>query len=208
MARVRPDHIYVIPPNTVMAIRGGVLRLSARVLTHGQHLPIDHFLRSLAEDSADRSISVILSGTASDETEGSRAIKASGGITFAQDEQSAKYRGMPQSAVNTGCVDFVLPPSAIAHELARGGTTPVSRSRRDRRSRNWRLLPAIKWKLCCRCCALPQGSILPTTSTPRCSGESSAGWSCTNSKELATTFVSLRISRVNSMSYTKISSSM
>jgi two-component system CheB/CheR fusion protein len=123
-AVVRPDHIYVIPPNTVMAIKGGVLRLSARVLTHGQHLPIDHFLRSLAEDSADRSISVILSGTASDGTEGSRAIKASGGITFAQDEQSAKYGGMPQSAVNTGCVDFVLPPSAIAHELARVGQHP------------------------------------------------------------------------------------
>ncbi len=121
---VRPDHIYVIPPNTVMAIKGGVLRLSARVLTHGQHLPIDHFLRSLADDSADRSISVILSGTASDGTEGSRAIKASGGITFAQDEQSAKYGGMPQSAVNTGCVDFVLPPSAIAHELARVGQHP------------------------------------------------------------------------------------
>ncbi len=60
---VRPDHIYVIPPNTVMAIKGGVLRLSARVLTHGQHLPIDHFLRSLAEESADRAISVILSGS-------------------------------------------------------------------------------------------------------------------------------------------------
>jgi two-component system, chemotaxis family, CheB/CheR fusion protein len=121
---VRPDNIYVIPPNTVMVIKGGVLRLSARLLTHGQHLPIDHFLRSLAEDSADRSISVILSGTASDGTEGSRAIKASGGITFAQDEQSAKYGGMPQSAVNTGCVDFVLPPSTIAHELARVGQHP------------------------------------------------------------------------------------
>src|SRR4029077_9625099 len=121
---VRPDHIYVIPPDKVMAIKGGVLRLSARVLTHGQHLPIDHFLRSLAEDSADRAISVILSGTASDGTEGSRAIKASGGITFAQDEQSAKYGGMPQSAVNTGCVDFVSPPGVIADELARVSKHP------------------------------------------------------------------------------------
>jgi len=121
---VRPDNIYVIPPNTVMSIKGGILRLSARVLTRGTHLPIDHFLRSLAEDSADRAISVILSGTASDGTEGSRAIKASGGITFAQDEQSAKYGGMPQSAVNTGCVDFVLPPSSIAQELARVGQHP------------------------------------------------------------------------------------
>lgn len=121
---VRPDHIYVIPPDTVMSIKDGILRLGARVLIRGQHLPIDHFLRSLAEDSADRAISVILSGTASDGTEGSRAIKAAGGITFAQDEQSAKYAGMPQSAANTGCVDFVLPPSAIAHELARVGQHP------------------------------------------------------------------------------------
>ena len=121
---VRPDHIYVIPPNTVMAIKDGILRLSARVLSRGMHLPIDHFLRSLAEDSADRAICVILSGTASDGAEGIRAIKASGGITFAQDEQSAKYDGMPQSAVNTGCVDFVLPPSAIARELARVAQHP------------------------------------------------------------------------------------
>jgi len=121
---VRPDHIYVIPPDTVMSIKGGILRLGARVLMRGQHLPIDHFLRSLAEDSADRAISVILSGTASDGTEGSRVVKAAGGITFAQDEKSARYGGMPQSAANTGCVDFVLPPSAIAHELARVGQHP------------------------------------------------------------------------------------
>src|SRR5258706_2023009 len=59
---VRPDHIYVIPPNTVMAIRDGVLQLSTRMLTHGPPLPIDHFLRSLAHDSADQAISVSLSG--------------------------------------------------------------------------------------------------------------------------------------------------
>src|SRR3979411_1054285 len=84
---VRPDHIYVIPPDKGMSIKWGILRFGARVLPHGQHLPIDRFLRSLAEDSADRAISVILSGTASDGTEGCRAIKAAGGITFAQDEK-------------------------------------------------------------------------------------------------------------------------
>src|SRR5712671_4455744 len=121
---VRPDHIYVIPPDKVMSIKSGILRLGARVLTHGQHLPIDHFFRSLAEDSADRAIGVILSGTASDGTEGCQAIKAAGGITFAQDDKSAKYGGMPQSAVNAGCVDFVLPPGVIAEELARVGKHP------------------------------------------------------------------------------------
>jgi chemotaxis response regulator CheB len=63
---VRPDTVYVIPPNTSMAMKNGILRLAARVLTRGQHMPIDHFLRSLAEDRGNRAISVILSGTASD----------------------------------------------------------------------------------------------------------------------------------------------
>src|SRR5205085_11095047 len=97
----------------------GILKLAARVLTRGQHMPIDHFLRSLAEAGGNRAIGVILSGTASDGTEGCRAIKAAGGITFAQDQDSAKYGSMPHSAVNSGCVDFILPPPAIARELIR-----------------------------------------------------------------------------------------
>jgi two-component system, chemotaxis family, CheB/CheR fusion protein len=121
---VRPDRIYVIPPNANMIIRDGALRLAPRTLTRGQYLPIDHFLRSLADDHASRAISVILSGSASDGTEGSRAIKAAGGITFAQDENSAKYASMPHSAVLAGCVDFILAPSAIADELARVGQHP------------------------------------------------------------------------------------
>lgn len=121
---VKPDHVYVIPPDTSMTIKEGVLRLAARTLTRGQHLPVDHFFSSLAEDRGNRAIGVILSGTASDGTEGARAIKAAGGITFAQDEKSAKYPGMPHSAVIAGHVDFVLPPAAIASELARLGQHP------------------------------------------------------------------------------------
>ena len=112
-------HVYVLPPNYDMTISGGILRLSARTLTHGQHRPIDHFFVSMAEDCGDRSIAVILSGTASDGTSGCQAIKAVGGITLAQDEATAKYSSMPKSAVEAGCVDFVLPPKAIAEELAR-----------------------------------------------------------------------------------------
>jgi two-component system, chemotaxis family, CheB/CheR fusion protein len=81
-------------------------------------MPIDHFLHSLAEDRGNRAISVILSGSASD-GKGSRAVKAAGGITFAQDEKSAKYSSMPHSAVTAGCVDFVLPPAGISRELTR-----------------------------------------------------------------------------------------
>lgn len=114
-----PNHIYVIPANTEMVIEKGVLKLGARERTAGRHLPIDHFFQSLAQDLGDRAIGVILSGTGSDGTAGCRAIRAGGGITFAQDEQSAKYSDMPRSAVSAGCIDFILPPKSIATELTR-----------------------------------------------------------------------------------------
>src|SRR6266446_5262387 len=116
---VEPNHVYVIPPNVEMTILQGILRLRPRMETHGHHMPIDSFLRSLAEDQRSNAIGIILSGTASDGTLGLAAIKAEGGITFAQDERSAKFDGMPRSAIAAGCVDFVLPPDAIAGELAR-----------------------------------------------------------------------------------------
>jgi len=122
--RVEPDHIYVIPPNTSMKMSHGVLRLAARVTTHGQHMPIDHFLSSLAEDCGHRAVSVILSGTASDGTAGSRAIKQAGGLTFAQDEKSARYSSMPHNAAGTGYVDFVMQPAGIARELTRAAKRP------------------------------------------------------------------------------------
>jgi two-component system CheB/CheR fusion protein len=114
--RVRPDHVYIIPPNTEMTILDSVLRLSTR--RAGEHaMPIDVFLRSLAEAHGPDAIAVILSGTASDGTLGISAIKSEGGITFAQEPKTAKYDGMPVSAMATGCVDFVLPPAGIATEL-------------------------------------------------------------------------------------------
>src|SRR5262245_52986439 len=117
--RVEPDCVYVIPRNTNMAIENGALRLSPREATRGQHRPIDHFLHSLAVEKRDRAIGVILSGPASDGTLGLEAINAEGGITIVQDEKTAKYDGMPRSAINAGCVDFVLAPERIAEELAR-----------------------------------------------------------------------------------------
>jgi two-component system CheB/CheR fusion protein len=117
--RVEPNHVYVIPPSVDLIISQGILRLTSRTETSGYHMPIDRFLRSLAEDQRSNAIGVILSGTASDGTLGLAAIKAEGGITFAQDEKSAKFNGMPKSAIAAGCVDFVLPPDAIARELAR-----------------------------------------------------------------------------------------
>ncbi len=122
--RIEASHIYVIPPNTNLAVLHGRLSLMPRTEARGQHLPVDFFLRSLAADQKSRAIGVILSGTASDGTEGLRAIKAEGGLTFAQDEKSAKYNGMPHSAIAAGVVDFVLPPEGIARELARIGRHP------------------------------------------------------------------------------------
>jgi len=117
---IKPDHVYVIPPNTAMGIRNGILHLLARRRQDGiKHMPVDYFFQSLAENEGSRAIGVILSGVANDGTVGLTAIKAAGGITFAQDGESAKYGGMPQSAVAAGCVDFVFSPERIARELRR-----------------------------------------------------------------------------------------
>jgi two-component system, chemotaxis family, CheB/CheR fusion protein len=116
---VAPDHVYVMPRSASLAIEGGALRLrpreEGRVLRH----PIDVFLQTLAEDQGARAVGVILSGTATDGTLGLEAIKAEGGITFAQDPKSAKYDSMPRSAIAAGCVDFTLTPEEIAEEIAR-----------------------------------------------------------------------------------------
>jgi two-component system, chemotaxis family, CheB/CheR fusion protein len=116
---VAANHVYVIPPNVEMYINQGVLHLSPLSSGRARRMPIDIFLRSLAEDQQSRAVGVILSGTASDGTLGIQAIKAAGGITFAQDEESAKYSAMPQNAISAGNVDFVLRPEEIARELAR-----------------------------------------------------------------------------------------
>ena len=115
---VKPDHIYVIPPNRTMTIERRRLKLMPRKKKDGEHRSIDRFFESLAADQGHQSIGVILSGTATDGTIGLQSIKGEGGITFAQDE-SAKYDSMPRSAVAAGDVDFVLPPEKIAKELAR-----------------------------------------------------------------------------------------
>ena len=117
------DRVYVIPPNMNMEVEGDRLRLVPRGEMRGPHMPIDVFLRSLAAARKSRAVGVILSGTATDGTLGLKAIKGEGGITFVQDD-TAKHDGMPRSAVNAGCVDFVLPPARIADELSRLGTHP------------------------------------------------------------------------------------
>jgi two-component system CheB/CheR fusion protein len=119
--RLEPNTIYVIPPNRTMVIGDGHLSLEDR--SPGLHFSIDIFFKALAESHGPRAIGVVLSGTGSDGMRGVEAIKAAGGVTFAQDA-SAQHWGMPQSAVSTGCVDFVMSPQNIALELAKLATVP------------------------------------------------------------------------------------
>ncbi|MBA3938311.1 MAG: hypothetical protein H0X38_12675, partial [Planctomycetes bacterium] len=118
---VRQDHVYVITPNTRVGITKGILRISPREQGPGPHLAINAFLCALAIDRPRRAIGVILSGTGSDGTLGLAAIRASGGITFAQDA-SSDYADMPLSAIAQGLVDYVLRPAEIAKELVKIAT--------------------------------------------------------------------------------------
>ena len=116
---VQPDHVYVIPRNTSVSIAKRTLRLGPRSLVSGQLTSIDTFFQALAQDQGPRSIGVLLSGNGSDGTSGLKAIKSAGGIAFVQDPESAKYDGMPRSAIGAGCVDFIRKPAEIAEELVR-----------------------------------------------------------------------------------------
>lgn len=115
---IEANHVYVIPPNCNLTITDSRLHISDLNRPRITNATIDLFFRSLAESQGSNAIGVVLSGTGSDGTVGLTAIKGEGGITFAQDTQSAKYDSMPASAVAAGCVDFVLAPEEIARELA------------------------------------------------------------------------------------------
>ena len=114
---VRANRVYVIPPNKAMEIHQGALTLTPRAKGEAGYRPIDTFFFSLAAEQKNRAIGVILSGTASDGTLGLKAIKEEGGITFAQDHDSARFDGMPAAAIAGGAVDFVMPPAGMASEL-------------------------------------------------------------------------------------------
>jgi len=117
--KIEPNHIYVMPSNKMMETSNGELMLAPRPAKKKfEHiLPIDLLFSALAEIYESHAIGVVLSGTASDGTKGLKAIKNNGGITFAQDLESADHSGMPGSAIQAGVVDFVLPPEKIPEKL-------------------------------------------------------------------------------------------
>src|SRR5438477_2634720 len=121
----KPNTVYVQPPNKCVIAKNGVLTLVRR--EERLNVAIDHFFESLAEECGSRAIGVVLSGTGSDGTAGLRAIKAAGGLTFAQNEESAKFDAMPRSAIRAGFVDLVLTPREIAREIERISNHPYIR---------------------------------------------------------------------------------
>jgi two-component system, chemotaxis family, CheB/CheR fusion protein len=104
---IRPDHVYVLPPNNTLTLAGNLLHLSSRETIEQRRNPVDILFDSLA-DRGISAIGVILSGSGTDGAKGVQTLKEAGGITFAQEGSSARFSGMPKSAIQTGCVDFVL----------------------------------------------------------------------------------------------------
>ncbi|HPI23924.1 MAG TPA: chemotaxis protein CheB, partial [Spirochaetota bacterium] len=114
---VEPNTVYLIPPKKELTIFHGKLILREQDHNRGINLPIDVFLRSLADDQAEKAIGIILSGTGSDGVRGIRAIKETGGMIMVQSEESAKFDGMPRSAISTGLADVVLAPDEMPGRL-------------------------------------------------------------------------------------------
>ena len=113
---IEPDHIYIVPPNFDINVYKGKIQLMDK-LSKGLSLPIDFFLRSLAQDKRSEAAGIILSGTGTDGTLGVKEIKLLDGLVLAQSEESAKYDGMPRSAIDSGMVDMVLAPEAMPEKL-------------------------------------------------------------------------------------------
>jgi two-component system CheB/CheR fusion protein len=135
---VQPDHVYVIPPDVTLTVLAGRIALSPRPNAPERSLPIDALFKSLAEASGDHAIAVVLSGGDSDGSSGVQAVRRAGGLTLAQSPETARFSDMPRHAIETGCIDLVLRPKEIAHELVRlgqrlsaavapGPTNPVDR---------------------------------------------------------------------------------
>ncbi len=115
--RVQPNHVYLIPPKKNMTMNGGCLFLTEKEIHRGISLPIDTFFHSLALDQSEYAVGVVLSGTGSDGTRGIRAIKERDGMVIVQQIDTAKFDGMPSSAINTGLADYILSPEDMSQAL-------------------------------------------------------------------------------------------
>ena len=114
---VKPNHVYVTPPNRDLTLFHRTINLMVPVQPHGFRLPIDLFFKSLSADLGEKAICIILSGMASDGTAGLQAVKNKLGMVMVQDPESAKFNGMPDSAVKTGLADYILAPEDMPESL-------------------------------------------------------------------------------------------
>ena len=176
--RVEANHVYVIPANADLSLLEGLLHLEGREAPAGHHMPIDYFLRSLAESRGSRAIGVILSGTASDGTAGLKAIKRRVESPSPRTPEIGQFRRHAAQRDRRGCVDLVLPPERIATELARIARHPFvmrtavgSVPHFPARRRNGRV--------CSGCCGPPREWISAFTRNPPSSAVWRAGWPCT-----------------------------
>lgn len=117
--KVQPNHVYVIPPNRDISIMHGTLQLLKPAMPRGLRMPIDFFFKHLADDQGEMGVGIILSGMGTDGTLGLKAIKEKLGMTMVQDLNSAKYTGMPESAINSGLADYVAPANELPAVLLR-----------------------------------------------------------------------------------------
>ena len=134
---IEPDHLYVIAPGTYLSIADGALHLTQPTAPHGERLPFDFLLNSMAEEFGARAICVILSGTGADGRIGSRAVKDRGGHVIAQDPEEASYHGMPRSAIATGSVDRVLPAAKIPAAILKYGARAMKDMPLDEPAQQW-----------------------------------------------------------------------
>ncbi len=114
---LEPNHVYVAPANRDLAILHGTIQLIEPVEAHGFRLPIDFFFKSLSADLGEKAICIILSGMASDGTAGLKSVKSELGMVMVQEPKSAKFDGMPSSAIKTGLADYILPPEEMPGQL-------------------------------------------------------------------------------------------
>ncbi len=136
--QVRPNNVYVIPPNKNLSIFHGTFQLLDLDSSHAMRMPINHFFQSLAQDQGDKAIAIILSGMGTDGSLGVKAIKENFGLTLSQNLQTAKFDGMPRSAIGTEMVDYVLPvvdmPARLLDYVRRSGQAPMQEDALQKKS--------------------------------------------------------------------------
>ena len=119
--KIQPNHVYVIPVKVYMALDDGILKLTERTAVRPHiPMPIDFFFRSLARERGEKAVAILLSGTGTDGTLGIRDINGAGGVTMVQEPSDSRFPGMPESAINSGHVDYVLPAAKMGDQSQAG----------------------------------------------------------------------------------------